>query len=684
MCALAIAGGLALFAWRELAAMRADGRTIDEAGHLAYGERGLLHGDFERRTKYENSKMPVSVLNALPVVIAQRLGKVPAEEEQLWLARLPTVALGVALCGLVFLWARQLFGFRAGALALLLSTCCPNLLAHSHLVTTDVATALGMFAATFALWWYRERPSSAWRLALAAGAFGLALLTKATALFLVPIFAAIALWELVRRWLAGRARGGDDPGLALGRLLTAAAKPAAALALGALAALYLGFAGDKTWVPLSRYAPVSPPFQTLAAIPVLRDLPLPVPQPYLTGLDMVTRDAHDGTLTYLHGSFSRHGFPTYYLIALLIKTPVGTLLLLAIAAWLACTGRLRAPAAEGFLLVPALFLFLYLSFAFELQIGLRYLLPALPFLFVAAGRVAAWRPLGSPFGILACLLAAWTATSSLAVHPRYIPYFNELIGGPHNGYHWLADSNLDWSQDSDYVRDTYARRSPVPLWIEPDGPIAGRTAVRLTNLVFRYPWLRTNFQPIALIHDSWALFDLRQEDIDRCCSAVPQAWPIPDPERDLAPAGRPEGGASLGVNLLERLNDRLLGANTEWDAARSGESTQPVQAWFGIAWDQPQTVGRVVAYPGFLSRGPGSRRFLATDYVLQQWDGANWIDLPGTAVTGNHRLHVEHTFPPVRTTRLRLLIHRERNDQGTDTTPATFRAACLELVVYPP
>jgi hypothetical protein len=674
--ALVICSCLALFAWRELATMRADGRTIDEAGHLAYGERALLHGDFARRTKYENSKMPVSVLNALPVVIAQRLGMAPAEAQQLWLARLPTVALGLALSFLVFLWARRLFGFRGGALALLLATCCPNLLAHSHLVTTDVATTLGMFGATFALWWHRQQPSSRWRLALAAAIFGLALLTKPTALFLVPIFAAIALWELARRKLAG--------GPSRGRPLAAVARPAAALTLGAIAVLNLGFAGDKTWLPLSRYAPVSPPLQTLAAIPVLRDLPLPVPQPYLAGLDMVTRDAHDGTLIYLHGNFSRHGFRSYYLVALLIKTPVGTLLLLAIAAWLAWTGRLRAPAAEGFLLVPALFLFLYLSFAFELQIGLRYLLPALPFLFVFAGRVAAWRPLGSPFGILACLLAAWTSISSLSVHPRYIPYFNELIGGPHNGYHWLADSNLDWSQDSDYVRDTYARRSPVPLWIEPDGPIAGRTAVRLTNLVFRYPWLRAHFEPTALIHDSWALFDLRQEDIDRCCSAVPQAWPIPDADRDLAPAGHPEGAAATGVNLLERLNDRLLGANTEWDAARSGESAQPVQAWFGIAWDQPQIIGRVVAYPGYLSRGPGSRRFLATDYVLQQWDGAHWLDLPGTAVTGNRRLHIEHTFPPIRTTRLRLLIQKERNDQGTETTPATFRAACLELVVYPP
>jgi len=685
--ALVVGAALALFAWRALAAMRADGRTIDEAGHLAYGERGLTQGTFARNGRYENSKMPVAVLNAVPVVVASRLGHLPDEAERLSLARLPTVLLGVALGTLVFLWAGELFGFRGGALALFLYTCCPNVLAHTHLVTTDVATALGMFAATYALWRYYQAPGAA-RLALAAGSFGLAQLTKATALFLVPIFVLIALSEVLRARLAGGASRADGashlavPGAP--RRLLRVARPAAALAVSALAVLNLGFACEGTFAPLSAYAPVSRPFQALAATPLVRDVPIPLPQPYVAGLDMVTRDAHDASMSYLHGRYSSHGFWDYYLVAMLIKVPVGTLLLLALAVWLAATGRVRVPGAEAFLFVPVVFLLAYLSLAFELQIGLRYFLPAFPFLFVAAGRTASWRPLASPFGIVVILLAAWTAISSFSVHPRYIPYFNELVGGPKNGYHWLTDSNVDWGQDSDYVRQVYARRSPVKVWIEPNGPIAGRIAVRLTNLVARYDWLREHFRPVDLVHDSWAVFDLRQDEIERCCAEVPAAWAVPDTAGDLALSGRPIGGGDgVGVGFLDRLNDGLLGANTVWDAARSSPSTAPVRAWFGISWGRPQLIGRVVAYPGFLSRGPASRQFLATDYVLQWWDGARWIDLPGTRMTGNRRLHVEHRFPPVWTTRLRLLVERERNEQGTEAAPGIFRAACLELVAYP-
>jgi hypothetical protein len=677
-----VAALLALFAWRELAAMRADGPTVDEGAHLAYGERGLERGTFDREGPMLNSKMPVSVLNALPAAAAARLGVAAADgRRRLWLGRLPTVALGLLLGWLVWHWARALFGARGGVLGLFLYTFCPNVLAHSHLVTTDVATALGMFAATYAFWRYRQRPGG-WRLAVAAAAFGAAQLTKVTALFLVPIFLLIVLIELVRARLAGvRPAATAGPRRVLRALL-----PAAALLAGAIVALDLGFAGEKMLTPLSGFAPVSRTFQALAAVPLLRDVPMPVPLPYLTGLDMVTRDVRAGSPSYLHGRLSAQGFWDYYLVAALIKLPVGTLALLALAAWLAATGRVRVPAAEAFLLVPPAFLLAYLSFAFQLQIGLRYLLPALPFLFVFAGRAAAWQLGVSPGGAAVGLLAAWTGVSSLASHPRYIPYFNELIGGQSHGYRWLSDSNVDWGQDDDWVHEVYARRSPVRLWIEPGGPIAGRVAVGLRTLVPRHPWLRDHFQPVALVRGTWAIYDVTAEQIERCCAGEPQAWPVPDDGGNLAPDGQGIGGSDspdVGVRFLEKLNDGMLGANSPWDAARSSPSAAPVEAWFGIAWPGPRQVGRVTAYPGFFSRGPESRRFLALDYVLQWWDGRAWADLPGTRVTGNRRLHVEHSFPPVRTTRVRLRIERERNEQGTEAGPGVFRATCLELAVYP-
>jgi hypothetical protein len=316
---------LALFVLRCLLAMGSDGTTTDEPLHLWYGERALTAGTFLRGDASLNSKMPVSALNALPLVAATRFRPHLSWERQLLLARLPTVLLAVLLGWLVWRWAADLFGRWSGALALFLYTFCPNVLAHAHLVTTDIATALGMFAATFCFWRHLQAPSRG-RLALAAAAFGAAQLTKATALLLLPIFAAILAVRALRAAMRQRAAA-EAPATAeapaadeapASPLRTLARGPRDVLARGAglllllcgaaIVVLNLGFLCEGTLTPLKRYKPVSDRFKSLAALPVLRDVPLPLPYAYVQGLDMVARDSATTTWSYLHGRYSQAGF----------------------------------------------------------------------------------------------------------------------------------------------------------------------------------------------------------------------------------------------------------------------------------------------------------------------------------------------------------------------------------------
>ena len=44
-------------------------------------------------------------------------------------------------------------------------------------------------------------------------------------------------------------------------------------------------------------------------------------------------------------------------------------------------------------------------------------------------------------------LLGWLIFSNAAVYPHYLTYFNEIAGGPKDGYKWLLDSNYDWGQD---------------------------------------------------------------------------------------------------------------------------------------------------------------------------------------------------------------------------------------------
>ena len=54
-------------------------------------------------------------------------------------------------------------------------------------------------------------------------------------------------------------------------------------------------------------------------------------------------------------------------------------------------------------------------------------------------------------------IVALQAVSAATIAPYDLSYFNSLVGGPSQGFRYLADSNVDWGQDLPALRDTLAR-----------------------------------------------------------------------------------------------------------------------------------------------------------------------------------------------------------------------------------
>ena len=94
-------------------------------------------------------------------------------------ARLVVIALSLILAFCVSEVARRRWGESAGLLVLALFAASPDLIAHGHLATSDLAAALAMFGAGVALHRFAERPDGR-RTVVAAVAVALAFLTKFT------------------------------------------------------------------------------------------------------------------------------------------------------------------------------------------------------------------------------------------------------------------------------------------------------------------------------------------------------------------------------------------------------------------------------------------------------------------------------------------------------------------------
>jgi 4-amino-4-deoxy-L-arabinose transferase-like glycosyltransferase len=358
-------------------------------------------------------------------------------------ARIPMIVLTL-LFGLVVLgFARDLAGPWAGLLALVLYAFDPDVLAHGSLATLDVPTAGLMLTSFWMLWRARTRPGV--YLPLAGVALGAALATRASALPVVPLVLILSFLAVRRRWW----------------IRALAAIGVGALAVAVVWAVYLAVDPSLRW---TTPAGVTNP-GGLRGLAV--DL-LPFPAPYRDGVLIQFQFESSSFNGFLLGH-AYHGRLWYYLpVALLIKTPLG-LLVLWTAGAVTMLVRKSLRVAALYTLLPALVLFL-VAMTGARDFGTRYVIFMPMFLTVAASTVLTIRVGAASVRktALASTLAlvAFVAVSSARVFPYFLPYSNEAFGGPADTHLNLHDANVDWGQDLARLATRLKDRYPgQPVWL---------------------------------------------------------------------------------------------------------------------------------------------------------------------------------------------------------------------------
>lgn len=421
--------------------------------------------------------------------------------------KIPIILIGVLLGFYLWRFTKELWGNFAGIIALAFYSFSPTVLAHARFVTTDVAAAAAFFISFYYLYHWLKAPTqrNIWVFGIV---FGLSLLTKFSTFLLIPIFGFIIFaWVFVqnqKKWFWFRKYiGGFIFALVI-----------AYFVVGAVYSFHVwNYPPEKQQVDtafiLSTFG-----YKPLANFNVwLSGTPIRPYAQYLLGLLMVAQRSSGGNTTYYWGEVSSAGSRSYFPVVYMIKEPLTYIILVLFATFLAlrkcvshCRNRIvkdwisdsidlaRNNLAEAGMLFIVLIYFVF-SINSNLNIGVRHILPTLPFIYALTARqivywikgniterikiyqgfwpsrstwtsrskerqndevgpspLLGWQPLGLYWGrikrsALIILLFFWAILTVLSAYPSFLAYFNEIAGGPNNGHKWVVDSNLDWGQD---------------------------------------------------------------------------------------------------------------------------------------------------------------------------------------------------------------------------------------------
>jgi 4-amino-4-deoxy-L-arabinose transferase-like glycosyltransferase len=455
-----------------LFSVRQMSQHTDEATHLYAGYRALKCGDYTFGREHPPlAKMLASapLLWSNPPLDCTR-GSVGEDEEEkatIWLysqqgwwrllmeARAASSLFAVALCLGVWITARRMFGRAVAAVSTAALAFEPNILGHGALLLNDtLLTALFLLTVFSFYLWTRQR--SVWLLVSTGLLAGLALLTKYSAVLLIPMLILLALAEA---WLETNDK--KEAAARTWRNFKAAAAILVIAAAPIWCAYGMRYSGGTREFEEQRASTES---ANVRVAQVLCSAHL-LPKDYLQGfIEVRGLVGTTGDGSYFLGRPYLQAPWYWFPVTMTIKFTLAFLAMLAMGAaeFLAVGRKWRREIL--FLLLPPV---LYLAASMSIQrtgVGIWHLFPMFPFLVIAAaaGCVSLARRYHWVGGILVCLLVLHAA-SSLRAYPNYLSYANEAWGGPRNLFKHLpwTDLNQTYWQISRYME----QHPNSPCWV---------------------------------------------------------------------------------------------------------------------------------------------------------------------------------------------------------------------------
>lgn len=369
-------------------------------------------------------------------------------DRMIFASRMMIVFLSLIFAVYLFKWAKDLYGINAGLFALFLYVLNPDIIINSTLVTGDLPVAGFLLICLYYYWKLNTNQEKQFKNLLLSGIFfGLAMATKSTAIFIIPLFFILPfLYKKKIKFAVSRAS----------LLLIIAILSFSIVGLRDISELYSDdtpfyqVGQSKEFRSEDRLDTLIPSIikneflqnsvkYTLTKIPFPNSNSL---QAYLVQI-LHTRLGHP---QYFIGKFTMHGVWYFYFVAYLIKTPIALIILFISSFLLFKKYKHKMIENEYYLLLIMAFILFIVSFLMKLNLGLRHILLVHLLGFIFISKISQLLNKNNIIKLLIILLIVWYAIASFSIYPYYMSYFNEFIGGPNNGHKYLVDASLDSGQ----------------------------------------------------------------------------------------------------------------------------------------------------------------------------------------------------------------------------------------------
>ncbi len=488
--------------------------TFDEGAHFSYGIRILKGRPARVDPENDNSKMPISALNALPRAVEQLFSKNLKKDDggvsDIVKGRYLTLLFSVLIIILVFVWSRDLYGINAGLFSAFLFVCCPNNMANAILVTTDTYSVFFLLATMYFLWRYaNSRAMKDFIFFTIFLAFSQLVKQSLFHLYvLAPVCLlvyALVMREKIKGW--------------------ALLKKIVITAMVSLLIINAGFLFYDMTVPVGNYHFRSNLFLKVQQL-LPGGLPIPFSRAFTEGLDLAKYyddlggglpNSSMSNVTVLGQSFTGSGIWYYYLVSIFFKTPITFLILLvwAVSIKIKKESFNQFIKNEFFLTAPILYFLILLSFFYKSQAGIRHIIFIYPLIFIFCGIIIKYARGKKDKGLL-LILGLLLLMSVGQYFNNYHPYTNEFIGHKKNAYQYVGAGNINLGQAGYFIQD-YLKEHPEVRYA-PKEPKAGKFIISVDNYLDtwntgEYQWLR-KLKPVADVHYSYLLFEVQSKDID--------------------------------------------------------------------------------------------------------------------------------------------------------------------------